>query len=166
GSVAQGIVTMSSQAGVERMATDEDVLANSLTDFQGCTRACDDTIPQADLLYRPYEMRPSRGGPAAILCRDKRISDLVGFEYSGTPGEEAAADLIARLENIRARLEEEGAEGPLLVTILHDGENAWEHYDEDGKPFLHEMYRLLSESESIVTVTPSKYLDALKAEGV
>src|SRR5690554_1021811 len=166
GSVAQGIVTMVSQAGIEWMATDEDVLANSLPGFEGFTRGGDDTIQQADVLYRPYEVQGARGGPVAILFRDKRISDLVGFEYSGTPGEEAAADLIARLENIRARLEEEGAEGPHLVTILLDGENAWEHYDEDGKPFLHEMYRLLSESESIVTVTPSEYLDALKAEGV
>ncbi|HOA25012.1 MAG TPA: glucodextranase DOMON-like domain-containing protein [Aggregatilineales bacterium] len=166
GSVAQGIVTMVSQAGIEWMATDEDVLANSLPGFEGFTRGGDDTIQQADVLYRPYEVQGARGGPVAILFRDKRISDLVGFEYSGTPGEEAAADLIARLENIRARLEEEGAEGPHLVTILLDGENAWEHYDEDGKPFLHEMYRLLSESESIVTVTPSEYLDALRAEGV
>ncbi len=165
GSVAQQVVTMISSAGIRWIATDQDVLARSLPDLDDFTRDSRDVIQQADVLYRPYQVQGTRGGPVAIIFRDKLISDKVGFEYSGTPGAEAAADFMQRMENIRARLEEEGAQGPHLVTVLLDGENAWEYYENDGKEFLNELYRLLSESETVVTVTPSEYLDALAAAG-
>lgn len=165
GSVAEGIVTMISNAGILWMASDEDVLAKSLADFSGFTRDVEDTVLQADQLYRVYAVQGARGGPAAILFRDHLLSDKVGFEYSGTPGAEAAADFIGRLEAIRDRLEVEGASGPHLVTVLLDGENAWEYYPNDGKDFLHALYQLLSDSKDIVTVTPSEYLDALAAAG-
>jgi alpha-amylase/alpha-mannosidase (GH57 family) len=165
GSVAEQIVTMVSNAGIRWIATDEEVLAGSLPGIADFTRDSDDTVQQADELYRPYAVQGARGGPVAIIFRDHLISDKVGFEYSGTPGELAAANFIERLEDIHAQLNVEGAEGPHLVTVLLDGENAWEYYDNDGKAFLHEMYRLLSESEELVTVTPSEYLDALAAYG-
>jgi hypothetical protein len=141
------------------------VLASSLPEVDAFTRDSADTIQQADALYRPYLVEGTRGGPVAIIFRDHVLSDRVGFEYSGTPGDEAAADFVQRLENIHVQLEAEGAEGPHLVTVLLDGENAWEHYENDGKEFLHEMYRLLSESDTLVTVTPSEYLDALDDAG-
>ncbi|NDJ35657.1 MAG: glycoside hydrolase [Chloroflexi bacterium] len=165
GSVAESIVVPFANAGIQWIATDEEVLANSLPDFDGFTRDADDTVQQADVLYRPYLVQGTRGEPVAVVFRDKTISDKIGFEYSGTPGDEAAADLMARLMNIKEQLEADGAEGPHLVTVLLDGENAWEFYENDGKEFLHEMYRLLNESETIVTVTPSAYLDALEAAG-
>jgi alpha-amylase/alpha-mannosidase (GH57 family) len=165
GSVAERIVTMISTAGIQWIATDEEVLARSLPEIADFTRDSDDTVQQADELYRPYAVQGRRGDPIAVIFRDHLISDKVGFEYSGTPGELAAADFIERLEDIHARLNTEDAEGPHLVTVLLDGENAWEYYDNDGKAFLHELYRLLSESEDLVTVTPSEYLDALAAYG-
>ena len=63
-----------------------------------------------------------------------------------------------RLENIRARLKEQGAEGPHIVSIILDGENAWEYYSNDGKEFLNALYQQLSESTTIKTITPSEYL--------
>jgi alpha-amylase/alpha-mannosidase (GH57 family) len=165
GSVAEKVVTMISNAGIRWMASDEDVLAKSLPDFSGFTRDSQDTVQQAGELYRPYAVRGARGGPVAIIFRDHLLSDKVGFEYSGTPGVEAAADFVGRLEAIRARLLEEGGSGPHMVTVLLDGENAWEYYPDDGKQFLHEMYRLLSDSPDLVSVTPSEYLDALASAG-
>jgi hypothetical protein len=44
--------------------------------------------------------------------------------------------------------------------VILDGENAWQYYENDGKEFLHEMYRLLSADGTIRTVTPSEYLAA------
>jgi alpha-amylase/alpha-mannosidase (GH57 family) len=166
GSVAEFGLSMIAEAGIEWIATDEDVLAGSLEDVADFTRDSNDVVQQADELYRPYAVQGSRGDPVGIIFRDHLISDKVGFEYSGTPGEEAAADLIERLEAIKARLEEEGGEGPHLVTVLLDGENAWEYYENDGKAFLHEMYRLLSVSDALVTVTPSEFLDAMDEGGV
>ena len=165
GSVAEEVVSMISNADIQWIATDEDVLAGSLPEVEDFTRDNQDVVQQADALYRPYQVQGARGGPVAILFRDKAISDMVGFQYSGMEGEAAAADFMGRLRDIKARLEEEGGEGPHLVTVLLDGENAWEYYDNDGKTFLHGMYSRLSEAEDIVTVTPSEYLEAMADTG-
>ncbi|MFL7792015.1 MAG: glucodextranase DOMON-like domain-containing protein, partial [Anaerolineae bacterium] len=158
GAVAQEIVKFVSDAGFTWMASGEGVLAKSLG-LDGFTRSADDVVEQADALYRPYYVRYRDDPPVAIIFRDLRISDLIGFEYSGTPAEEAADDFIARIEAIRAQLKAEGAEGPHLVSVILDGENAWENYDNDGIDFLNALYTHLSESDTIVTVTPSEYLE-------
>ena len=165
GSVAEEVVSMISNAGIRWIATDEDVLANSLPGLTDFTRDTQDVVQQADTLYRPYAVQGARGGPVAVIFRDKQISDLVGFQYSGMDGEEAAEDFIQRLKDIQDRLEEEGGQGPHLVTVLLDGENAWEYYQNDGKEFLHGVYRRLEEADDIVTVTPTGYLDALEDAG-
>jgi len=157
GAVAQEIVKMVSDAGLLWMASGEQVLAKSLG-LDAFTRDSRETVQEADLLYRPYYVRYRDERPVAIVFRDLVISDKIGFTYSGMPGKAAAADLIQRVHNIHARLQAEGATEPHLVSVILDGENAWQYYENDGKEFLHEMYRLLSEDPSILTVTPSEYL--------
>ena len=158
GSVAQEIVTMVAQNGLEWMATDEGVLAKSLG-MDSFTRNAADIVIEADTLYRPYTVEGSRGGPVAIVFRDVVISDKVGFTYSGMSGEAAAEDFVAHIRAIRTQLEESGAEGPHLVSVILDGENAWEHYDNDGKEFLHTLYQMLNDDPLITTVTPSEFLE-------
>ena len=157
GSVSEDIVPLVANAGYQWMATGEPVLAASLGigDF---TRDANDTVQQADDLYRPYSVTGSNGKQVAVFFRDWTISDKLGFEYSNMSGEAAADDLIQRLENIRTRLTEENAEGPHIVSIILDGENAWENYPNDGKDFLNSMYQKLSESKDIKTITPDEYL--------
>lgn len=162
GSVAPVIISMIANAGIRWIASDEGVLAHSLAALDGFTRDGDDTVLQADALYRPYTVRGTRG-EVAILFRDRLISDKVGFEYSGMAGAQAAGDLLQRLNRIQAQLEAEGAPGPHLVTVLLDGENAWEHYENDGKDFLNALYQGLSEAENLRTVTPSEFLAATEA---
>jgi len=157
GAVAQEIVPLVAKAGYQWMATGEPVLAQSLG-IGSFTRDLKETVQEADALYRPYYVQDKDGNKVAVFFRDWTLSDKVGFTYSGMSGEAAAKDLIQRLENIRARLKEEGAEGPHIVSIILDGENAWEYYKNDGKEFLNTFYRLLSESKTIQTITPSEYL--------
>ncbi len=161
GAVAQEIVKMVADAGFRWMASGEPVLARSLG-IDAFLRDETDTVVDADALYRPYIVQAPRSEPVAIVFRDLRLSDLIGFEYSGTPGEQAAADLMRRLELIRRRLQEQtgGEGGPHLVSIILDGENAWEHYPNDGHAFLHALYRMLSESQTIRTTTVSEFMDA------
>jgi alpha-amylase/alpha-mannosidase (GH57 family) len=73
-------------------------------------------------------------------------------------GAEAAADFLQRLHLIKDRLEAEDAEGPHLVSVILDGENAWEYYDNDGKAFLHALYQGLSDDPEVQTVTPTEFL--------
>ncbi len=157
GAVSQEIVKMVSDAGVQWMASGEQVLARSLS-LDGFTRNSKDVVQEADQLYRPYYVQQADGRPVGMVFRDLLISDKVGFTYSGTPGQEAAADFMQRLRDIQARLKEEQATGPHLVTVLLDGENAWEYYDNDGKAFLNALYQQLSEAKDVVTITPSDYL--------
>lgn len=158
GSVAQEIVSMVATNGIRWMATDEGVLANSLG-FDSFTRDNNDVVQEADQLYRPYYVQGGLGDPVAVVFRDVVISDKVGFTYSGVPGAAAAQDFVSRIHDIRAQLQESGEEGPFLVSVILDGENAWEHYDNDGKEFLNTLYQLLSDDPLIRTVTPTEFLE-------
>ena len=157
GAVAQEIVPLVARAGYQWMASGEPVLAQSLG-IGNFTRDSQETVQEANQLYRPYYVQGASGGKVAIFFRDGTLSDKIGFTYSGAPGETGANDLIKRLENIRARLKVQGATGPHIVSIILDGENAWENYPNDGKAFLNALYQQLSESKTIKTVTPSEYL--------
>jgi alpha-amylase/alpha-mannosidase (GH57 family) len=159
GAVAQEIVGMVAREGIVWMASDEEVLARSLGQA-GFSRNAQEAVQEADTLYRPW-LVSSRDDSMYILFRDKVISDKVGFTYSGTPGAAAVQDLIARIQAIGERLADQGTEGPNLVSVILDGENAWEHYDNDGKEFLHNLYRLLEEEQAkgtLRTITPADYV--------
>ncbi len=158
GSVAQEIVTMVAQNGIQWMASDEGVLASSLG-IESFARDSAEVVIDADQLYRPYYVEGTRGEPVAMVFRDIVISDKVGFTYSGLEGEAAAADFIDRIHAIREKLIDEKAPGPHLVSVILDGENAWEYYENDGKVFLHSLYRALSADPLIKTVTPSEFLE-------
>lgn len=155
GAVAQEIVGLVGEADIAWMASDEGVLARSLG-LGTFNRDASQTVVDADLLYRPWLVQEG-GHQVAILFRDQVISDRVGFAYSGMSGKLAARDLLLRLKNIQRALE--GSTRPHLVTILLDGENAWEHYENDGKEFLNALYQGLSADESLKTVTPSEFLE-------
>lgn len=158
GSVAEQIVPLVSAAGYKWMQTGEPVLVASLG-MQGDRFARDgsDTVTDPDTFYRPYFVQGETGEKVAVFFRDWVISDKVGFTYSGMSGEDAAQDMVNRLENIRTSLE--GTEGPHIVTIVVDGENAWENYDNDGKEFFHALYTKLATSDTLKTITPSEYLE-------
>lgn len=158
GSVAEEIVPLVSEAGYQWMQTGEPVLVASLGlagDRFG--RDSDGVVKDPDTFYRPYYVQGESGGEVAIFFRDWVISDKIGFNYSGMAGETAAQDMIDSLEAIHASLQ--GTEGPHIVTIVVDGENAWENYDNDGKEFFHALYKKLAESDLLETITPSEYLE-------
>ena len=157
GAVAQEVTSILAGEGIKWIATGEHVLGETLGSgtFE---RDSNGTVIDADVLYRPYAAQHTRNPALPMFFRDVTISDLIGFEYSGMPGEEAADDFMARLGRANDRLEELAVAGPKVVTIVVDGENAWEHYENDGKDFLNALYRNLSESELVRTVTPTELL--------
>jgi alpha-amylase/alpha-mannosidase (GH57 family) len=157
GAVAQEIVNMVSSAGIQWMASDEGVLAASLG-MDSFSRDAKEVVTEPDVLYRPYYVQGKQGTPVAMIFRDVVISDKVGFTYSGVSGTAAATDFINRIYAIRDALVADGATGPHLVSVILDGENAWENYDNDGKEFLNSLYADLSNDPLIRTVTPSEFL--------
>jgi len=158
GSVAQDIVGLVGRAGITWMASDEEVLARTLrVGLEGFARDGADTVVEGARLYRPYYVTAPKSDPVAIIFRDHTLSDLVGFSYNSMDGEDAADDFMARIHRIRDRLKTQGG-GPYLVTVILDGENAWEHYDNDGKAFLHGLYQRLAADRTVKTITPSEFL--------
>ncbi len=153
GSVSEEAVTLAARQGIEWMATDEGVLGRSL-DFNFARDAGGQlSADAAERLYGIY--RYEKGDTRMhMVFRNHRLSDLIGFVYSGMPAEEAANHL---LENIRrsARPVLERGKDP-VVSIILDGENAWEYYPQSGREFLRRFYDAVQRDPEIEAVTISE----------
>ena len=155
GSVAHDIVAVFGKHNVQWIATDEKILARSKPEGQPKTY--------------PYTVPAVNGstGPVAIVFRNSELSDRIGFTYQHWKGEDAAEDFVQRILGF---VPQDGEEDELLTVIL-DGENAWEWYrlDNDGKEFQNALYRKLSklhEIQQVTTVTMSEYLAGNEARGI
>ena len=154
GSVSEEVLGTVSRLGISWVATDEGVLAASLG--RGLRDAAGALIdPHA--LYRPYSYND-----VSILFRDHTLSDLIGFAYSQWEPRKAADDLIQRLLSIRDSLP---SNSPHVVPIILDGENAWEHYKNDGRDFFLYLYERLSGEERLRTVTIAEYISTIHKGG-
>ena len=139
--------------GFDWTVTDEDILARSLhseiyRDGFGHVLNCDD-------LYRPYKVYV-QGRDIAVIFRDHHLSDRIGFVYHQMSMDHAVDDLIHRFHKIRESLV--NCQGPHLVTMALDGENAWEWYPNDKQEFLHKLYSRLSQDTLLQTVTVSEFI--------
>jgi alpha-amylase/alpha-mannosidase (GH57 family) len=146
GSVSPEAVALAARAGVRWLASDEGVLWASLPE-----RARD-----RGALYRPWRFA-SEGGEVTLFFRDHALSDRIGFVYQRWEPVDAAADFVERL---RAIAREHRGETPPVVSVILDGENCWEHYRDDGDPFLDALYRTLEAAPDIRTRTPSEVIAA------
>lgn len=155
GSVAEEIIGPVYRAGIQWILTDESILAKSIeADF---TRDANGLVAQPELLYRPYNAADRNDQPVAIFFRDTTLSNKVSFDYSQIPSEDAIADFIGTIHKVRDAVKDKSG-GPYVMTIILDGENAWEWYDNDGKDFLKGMYAALSADRTLKLVTPSEFL--------
>ncbi len=151
GSVAEEIVPLLADAGVQWIGTDEGVLARTLG--ASLDRDAAGLLKNPGLLYKPY--RAGTGDRSvSIVFRDHTLSDLLGFVYSKWDPKSAAHDLIDRLHRIRKTV----GNRPHLVSIILDGENAWEHYRNDGRDFFLYLYERLSREQGLRCVTVGEYL--------
>jgi hypothetical protein len=144
------MVPLVASAGFRWMATDELILARTL----GITFSRDGRgqVEQPERLYTPYMVK---AGGASVACafRDHVLSDLIGFTYAGWSADAAADDFVNRLAEAGRRYRERTRGGDALIPIILDGENAWEHFEGGGRPFLRALYRRLSAHPELLTVT-------------
>ncbi len=150
GSVSDETFGIAAAVGYRWAASDSGVLGRTLGRAIG-----------VDSIYRPYRWEQ---GPDHInlVFRDHFLSDLIGFVYSGMDSGHAAGDFLSRIrENCRHIL----ASGrDALVPIILDGENAWEYYDHNGRPFLRYLYTLISDDPHMSAVTISEALTRMDPE--
>lgn len=150
GAVSHAGLSLMAEQGVAWAATGEGVLANSLH------KSTEDAIPSRDeYLYKPYRVS---NGVNDIVCffRDDNLSDKIGFEYSKLHASEAVADFIGSLEGIYTA--NEGDEHRVVSVIL-DGENAWEYYPYNAFYFLSELYEALGNHPHIEMTTFSDIVE-------
>jgi len=149
GAVSYATLTLMAQHGLKWAATGEGVLTHSLyKSFEGFGLA------KQDYLYQPYRITD---GHHDILCffRDDGLSDKIGFEYSKLYASEAVSDFIRSLEHIQTA--NTRAQCPVVSVIL-DGENAWEYYPYNAYYFLSELYAALVDHPNIEMATFSDIL--------
>ena len=150
GSVSDAMVPWVQRAGFSWMATDELILGRTLG--IPLTRDERGQLHEPERLYTPYVV--SAGG-ARVTCvfRDHVLSDLVGFTYARWPAGAAADDFVSRLLEAGRRYGQRTGGGEALISVILDGENAWEHFDGGGRPFLGALYERLSQEPELRTVT-------------
>jgi alpha-amylase/alpha-mannosidase (GH57 family) len=125
------------------VASGSRVLANSLRKAGIDAGAAD---ARAHRAFRLPDAAPD------LLCffRDDRLSDLIGFEYRQWHSGEAAAHFVAQLEAVAASA---GDRARPLVTVIVDGENAWEYYPYNGYYFLTDLYERIAKHPRIRPLT-------------
>ncbi|MCF6235138.1 MAG: glycoside hydrolase family 57 protein [Gammaproteobacteria bacterium] len=156
GGVSSDTLHLLNEYGFDWAATGESVFHNSLT-HHGIS---DSDTHDGHELYHPYHIK----GTGNIRCffRDDGLSDLIGFTYSNWHADDAVGDLIHHLENINVTCQ---SAHDSVVSIILDGENAWEHYPDNGYHFLSALYKRLSEHPNIELTTFSECLDAKPKAG-
>jgi alpha-amylase/alpha-mannosidase (GH57 family) len=142
GAVSAPTISLLAQSGLRWAATGQQVLLNSLKA---------DSAP-SDSVHRAYRLE---GSDTVLFFRDDELSDLIGFRYKDWHADDAVADLVTRLAAIAALDAEPGR----VVTIALDGENAWEHYPNNGYFFLSALYRVLSQDARFDLTTFGRCLD-------
>ncbi len=155
GAVSKQSLLLMAQQGVQWAASGESVLANSLhKSYPEKT-----LVSRHDYLYKPYKVGDAQ---QEMLCffRDDRLSDKIGFEYGKMHSTDAVRDFIQTLEHIHETYQK--PESPVVSVIL-DGENAWEYYPYNGYYFLTELYEALANHPNIEMVTQSEVLKAVNA---
>jgi alpha-amylase/alpha-mannosidase (GH57 family) len=146
GSVSDEALGILADAGVRWVATDEGVLAKTLgLAFQ---RGSGGELTHAQALHSVYQFKESG---LDIVFRDHELSDAIGFFYSRMAPDAAVDDFIRR---VKASVPPESSCS--YVSIILDGENAWEFYPENGRPFLRRFYQRLSEDPEIEMMTFSE----------
>jgi len=143
GAISTETLKLIGQHGFNWAATGENVLRNSLKKSD---------MPDASI-HKPYQV--SEQGPACFF-RNDGLSDLIGFNYTTWSAEDAIADFISHLTTIKAETDDDKDR---VVSVILDGENAWEYYSYNGYYFLQGLYQQLADHPDIELTTFSECLE-------
>jgi alpha-amylase/alpha-mannosidase (GH57 family) len=146
GAVSDATLALLADNGLLWAASGESVLRNSLARSEHYGEG----VQQH--LHRPYATADRR---LALFARDDGLSDLIGFTYASWHADDAVSNLIHHLVDLS---EETTTDDERVVVLFLDGENAWEHYPNNGAYFLRALYERLSEHPSLQLTTFSEVL--------
>ncbi|MBI3547293.1 MAG: glycoside hydrolase [Gammaproteobacteria bacterium] len=150
GAVSSASLKILTEAGFNWAASGEGVLRNSLVH----AGHADHGMKEA-WLYGYYSVDNT-----GMNCffRDDSLSDLIGFTYATWHADDAVNNLVHHLENIAQCCRNHPEH---VVSIIMDGENAWEHYPNNGYHFLSALYRRLADHPQLELTTFSDCIKTL-----
>ncbi len=143
GAVCDQSLELLHASGFKWIATGEGVLKNSAAHQQN------ESLEAEYCVHNKFQFR----GGINCFFRDDGLSDEIGFTYSDWHGDDAVANLVHHLKNIK------GAQHNLsnsVVSIVLDGENAWEYYPDNGFHFLSALYKELGANPEFELTTFSR----------
>jgi alpha-amylase/alpha-mannosidase (GH57 family) len=157
GGLSDATLTLLHEAGFDWAATGDSVLRNSLQHASNKIIA-DELAAHKACLHRSYNFA---GSHINCFFRDDGLSDLIGFKYATWHAEDAVGDLINNMVAIA-----DACDNPKnsVISIIMDGENAWEYFPENAYYFLEALYRRIGEHPQLELTTYSDLLDQQKPE--
>ncbi|MBT5229772.1 MAG: glycoside hydrolase, partial [Methylococcales bacterium] len=146
GAVSAATAEQLDQVGFAWMASGQTVLHNSLV-----SGGHEDHLPH-HWLHQSYQMG---GQNIRQFFRDDGLSDLIGFHYADWHADDAVSNMVNHIENIQISCENPERQ---IVSIVLDGENAWEYYPDNGIHFLSGLYEKLVASDKLNLTTFDEHL--------
>ncbi|MBU0691593.1 hypothetical protein KKH18_07240 [bacterium] len=133
--------------------------ANNIQWICGDMHVLERSLPSGLDIAEPYRLS-TPDGDIMIVFRETYLSDHIGFTYQNMQPQEAADHFLGEVLHYKPAADEPDR----LLTVILDGENAWEwyEYDMDGKQFLKAMYQNLTDARAsgdVTCVTPSEYIN-------
>ena len=147
GSVSEATIRLLDEYGYKWAASGEIVLSNSMRKQYG-----HDVSKLKDWLHMPYQLFDTK---MTGFFRDDGLSDAIGFQYSDWHADDAVGDFINNVNHIADKC---GGECN-VVSVIMDGENAWEHYPANGWYFLSALYEQLAAHPRIELTTFQDIID-------
>jgi len=145
GSISSETIELISAMDIQWLASGETVVRNSLKESDANA---------AESIHQAYQYKETQ---SRCFFRDDGLSDLIGFQYSDWHADDAVANMMSHLESIAQQCTEKPQ---TIVSIILDGENAWEYYPENAYYFISTLYEKLSQHKNIKLTTYSEYLES------
>ena len=156
GSLSDATLHLLDDFNFDWAATGDSVLHNSLghkTNHQAVQALHE---RNGGAVHRVYQFNKAS---ACCFFRDDGLSDLIGFKYATWHADHAVDDLIKHMEKIAESSE---FSSDAVISIIMDGENAWEYFPENAYYFLDALYARLSKHPTLELSTYSRVLDEQK----
>jgi alpha-amylase/alpha-mannosidase (GH57 family) len=147
GAISEDAIALTEEFGFKWTASGEGVWRNSMN----LSKHDPEKVHSKRALFHPYLLNDHK---TMLFFRDDGLSDKVGFEYSKINSVDAANDLVHHLVNIADFLG--NSANRHVVSVILDGENAWEYYPHNGFYFLDHLYRTLSDHKLVKATTFSE----------
>lgn len=160
GSISNAALAIIAANHISWAASDESVLFHSLHEEEYRYGEFEKYFPR---------QRAAGEDSITIFFRDHQLSDKIGFDYQSWQAGDAVMDFMNHLKYVRSEIIREYGEETLhdaCITVILDGENCWEQYENNGYDFLHQLYEAISSDVDIDSVTISEAIERIGTEHI